>query len=83
MFEPIHGSGFDITGKGIANPIATFWSAVLMLEHLGETDAAQRLMDAIERTLAAGDLRTPDLGGSATTADVTRRVCELLHGANL
>jgi tartrate dehydrogenase/decarboxylase/D-malate dehydrogenase len=83
MFEPIHGSAFDITGKGIANPIASFWSAVLMLEHLGENAAAARLMEAIERTLAAGDLLTPDLGGSATTAAVTKRVCDLLRGANL
>jgi tartrate dehydrogenase/decarboxylase/D-malate dehydrogenase len=83
MFEPIHGSAFDITGKGIANPIASFWSAALMLEHLGEPDAAARLMAAIERTLAAGDVLTHDLGGSATTAAVTIRVCELLRGANL
>ena len=82
MFEPIHGSAFDITGKGIANPIASFWSAALMLEHLGEQGAAARLMDAIERTLAAGDVLTPDLGGGATTAEVTQRVCDLLHGAN-
>jgi tartrate dehydrogenase/decarboxylase/D-malate dehydrogenase len=83
MFEPIHGSAFDITGQGIANPIASFWSAVLMLEHLGEPAAAARLMAAIERTLAAGDLRPPDLGGTATTAQVTKRVCDLLEGANL
>jgi tartrate dehydrogenase/decarboxylase/D-malate dehydrogenase len=83
MFEPIHGSGFDITGKGIANPIASFWSAAMMLEHLGEPQAVKHLMDAIERTLAAGDVLTPDLGGKATTKDVTHRVCELLSGANL
>jgi tartrate dehydrogenase/decarboxylase / D-malate dehydrogenase len=83
MFEPIHGSAFDITGKGIANPIASFWSAALMLEHLGEPDAATLLMGAIERALACGDVRTPDLGGTATTAEVTARVCELLSGANL
>jgi tartrate dehydrogenase/decarboxylase/D-malate dehydrogenase len=83
MFEPIHGSAFDITGQGIANPIAAFWSAALMLEHLGEADAAARLMNAIERTLAAGDVRTPDLGGRATTGAVTARVCDLLRGANL
>ncbi len=83
MFEPIHGSAFDITGQGIANPIAAFWSAALMLEHLGEADAAARLMHAIERTLAAGDVRTPDLGGGATTGAVTTRVCDLLRGANL
>ena len=83
MFEPIHGSAFDITGKGIANPIGSFWSAVLMLEHLGEHNAASRLMAAIERTLAAGDTLTPDLGGTATTADVTQRVCELIAGSNV
>jgi tartrate dehydrogenase/decarboxylase/D-malate dehydrogenase len=82
MFEPIHGSAFDITGKGVANPIASFWSAALMLEHLGEQVAAACLMDAIERTLAEGDVLTPDLGGSATTADVTARVCALLAGSN-
>jgi tartrate dehydrogenase/decarboxylase / D-malate dehydrogenase len=82
MFEPIHGSAFDITGKGVANPIASFWSAALMLEHLGEQDAAAHLMVAIERTLAEGDVLTPDLGGSATTADVTARVCALLAGSN-
>src|SRR5215471_2835193 len=69
MFEPIHGSAFDITGKGIANPVATFWTASMMLEHLGERDAARRLMRAVERVLAAG-IRTPDLGGAATTRQV-------------
>jgi len=83
MFEPIHGSAFDITGKGIANPIASFWSASLMLDHLGERAAAARLMDAIERTLAAGDLLPPDLGGQATTDEVTERVCALLSGSNV
>lgn len=75
MFEPIHGSAFDITGKGIANPIASFWTAAMMLEHLGEPQAAQRLMEAIEAVTASG-LHTPDLGGKATTAEVTRAVCE-------
>ncbi len=75
MFEPIHGSAFDIAGRGIANPVATFWTAVLMLEHLGETTAARRLMTAIEAVTASG-LHTPDLGGHATTAEVTRAVCE-------
>jgi tartrate dehydrogenase/decarboxylase/D-malate dehydrogenase len=83
MFEPIHGSAFDITGKGIANPMASFWSASLMLDHLGEQAAAARLMDAIERTLASGDLLPPDLGGQATTAQVTERVCALLAGSNI
>lgn len=77
MFEPIHGSAFDITGKGIANPIATFWTAVMMLEHLGETTTAQHLMRAIEATTRAR-IFTPDLGGKATTRDVTRAVCDAL-----
>lgn len=77
MFEPIHGSAFDIAGKGIANPIATFWTGVLMLEHLRETDAAKRLMTAIESVCATGP-RTPDLRGTATTAEVTRAVCAAL-----
>jgi tartrate dehydrogenase/decarboxylase / D-malate dehydrogenase len=79
MFEPIHGSAFDIVGKGIANPIATFWTAVLMLEHLGEAAAARRLMAAIEAVTAKGVL-TPDLGGRATTAGVTRAVCDAIRG---
>src|SRR6195256_105165 len=82
MFEPIHGSAFDIMGKGIANPIGTFWSGVMMLEHLGEKPAARRLMRAIERVTADRSLHTPDLGGKATTADVTRAVCEALTGDN-
>jgi tartrate dehydrogenase/decarboxylase/D-malate dehydrogenase len=80
MFEPIHGSAFDITGKGIANPIATFWTAAMMLEHLGEPKAAARLMKAIESVTASG-VHTPDLGGKATTAEVTRAVKETLRGA--
>jgi tartrate dehydrogenase/decarboxylase/D-malate dehydrogenase len=82
MFEPIHGSAFDITGKGIANPIASFWTASMMLDHLGEREAAARLMAAIERVTAAGAPLTPDLGGGATTADVTKAVCDALLGAN-
>ena len=77
MFEPIHGSAFDITGKGIANPIATFWTASMMLEHLGETKAAARLMKAIE-TVTAKKVFTPDLGGTARTTDVTRAVIAAL-----
>ena len=73
MFEPIHGSAFDIMGKGIANPIGTFWSGVMMLEHLGEKAAAARLMRAIERVTADTSLHTPDLGGTATTDQVTAR----------
>ncbi|MBM3570797.1 MAG: tartrate dehydrogenase [Alphaproteobacteria bacterium] len=82
MFEPIHGSAFDITGKGIANPIASFWTAAMMLDHLGEREAGARLMAAIERVTAAGAPLTPDLGGKATTKDVTKAVCDALLGAN-
>ena len=82
MFEPIHGSAFDIIGKGIANPIGTFWSAVMMLEHLGEKPAAARLMRAIERVTADPKLHTPDLGGKARTDDVTAAVCAALLGDN-
>jgi tartrate dehydrogenase/decarboxylase/D-malate dehydrogenase len=77
MFEPIHGSAFDITGKGIANPIATFWTASMMLEHLGEKEAAARLMRAIE-AVTAKRIHTPDLGGEATTEIVTSAVCDSL-----
>src|SRR5262245_27612897 len=77
MFEPIHGSAFDITGKGVANPIATFWTASMMLEHLGEAKAAARLMKAIE-AVTAKKVFTPDLGGKAKTADVTRAVIDAL-----
>ncbi len=75
MFEPIHGSAFDIMGKGLANPVGTFWTAVMMLEHLGEPAAARRLMQAIEHVTANPKLHTRDLGGTATTADVTAAVC--------
>ena len=77
MFEPIHGSAFDITGKGIANPIATFWTASMMLEHLGEAKAAARLMKAIE-SVTAKKVFTPDLGGSARTTDVTNALIQAL-----
>ncbi|HEY8067805.1 MAG TPA: tartrate dehydrogenase [Burkholderiales bacterium] len=73
MFEPIHGSAFDITGKGVANPIATFWTASMMLEHLGEPKAAARLMKAIERTTEE-QIFTPDLGGVHDTRAVTNAV---------
>src|SRR6218665_3538493 len=72
MFEPIHGSAFDIMGKGLANPVGTFWSVVMLLEHLGETEAAAQVMQAIEAVTADTSLHTRDLGGEATTADVTR-----------
>jgi tartrate dehydrogenase/decarboxylase/D-malate dehydrogenase len=75
MFEPIHGSAFDIMGKGLANPVGTFWSVVMLLEHLGEKDAAARLMSAIEKITANPELHTGDLGGKARTTDVTQAVC--------
>jgi tartrate dehydrogenase/decarboxylase / D-malate dehydrogenase len=78
MFEPIHGAAFDITGKGIANPVGALWTAALMLEHLGEAAAAQRLMGAVEEVTASG-LRTPDLGGRASTREVTGAVCEAIR----
>jgi tartrate dehydrogenase/decarboxylase / D-malate dehydrogenase len=75
MFEPIHGSAFDIMGKGLANPIGTFWSCVMLLEHLGEQAAADSLMTAIESVTANPALHTRDLGGVATTEQVTQAVC--------
>ncbi|MEQ8814504.1 MAG: tartrate dehydrogenase [Thalassobaculum sp.] len=81
MFEPIHGSAFDIAGKGIANPVASFWTAAQMLEHLNEPAAAERLMGAVERVCAAG-VRTPDVGGTSTTREVTDAVVAAIQGAN-
>ncbi len=81
MFEPIHGSAFDIMGKGLANPVGTFWSTVMMLEHLGEPQAAQRLMQAIEQVTAYPKLHTRDLGGTATTTEVTAAVCAQIAAA--
>ncbi len=74
MFEPIHGSAPDIAGRGIANPLATLWSASQMLEHLGHAEWARRVLDAIERVLQDGDTLTPDLGGSASTSELGERV---------
>ncbi|KAK6536928.1 hypothetical protein TWF281_001135 [Arthrobotrys megalospora] len=75
MFEPIHGSAFDITGKGIANPVATFWTAAEMLAWLGEEEASNTLMECVERVCEKG-IKTTDLGGTATTIEVTAAVCE-------
>ena len=77
MFEPIHGSAPDIAGKGIANPIGQIWSGALMLDHLGEKQAADSIVKAISTTTKAGIL-TPDLGGSARTSDVADSVCKHL-----
>ncbi len=81
MFEPIHGSAFDIVGKGIANPVGSFWTGAMMLEHLGEADAAALLMRGVEQVCAAG-IVTPDLGGKASTAEVTRAVCDAVRETN-
>jgi tartrate dehydrogenase/decarboxylase/D-malate dehydrogenase len=81
MFEPIHGSAFDIAGKGIANPVASFWTGAQMLEHLGEKEAAARLMRALEQVCAAG-IMTPDVGGKATTRQVTQAMIAAIHGSN-
>ena len=81
MFELIHGSAFDITGKGIANPVATFWTASQMLEHLDEPCAACRPMRAVEKVGADGIL-TPDVRGNATTPQVTYAVYDAIRGEN-
>jgi len=83
MFEPIHGSAFDIMGKGIANPLGAFWSASMLLEHLGETAAAAVLMHTLERYAAAGQSMPRDLGGEATTREVTDTILQLIEGRNI
>jgi tartrate dehydrogenase/decarboxylase/D-malate dehydrogenase len=80
MFEPVHGSAPDIAGKGIANPVGTLWSAVMMLDHLGHAQAATQLMEAIRGTLKSPESRTPDLGGSGTTATVTDAIVARVRG---
>ena len=79
MFEPIHGSAPDIAGRGIANPVGTLWAAAMMLEHLGLNAEAGLLMDAVTAVLAAGKIRTPDIGGTSTTTEVTDAVIEALE----
>jgi len=71
MFEPVHGSAPDIAGKGIANPVASIWTAVMMIDFLGEKKAASLMMKAIERVLAKGEIKTADLGGNSSTKEVT------------
>jgi tartrate dehydrogenase/decarboxylase/D-malate dehydrogenase len=78
MFEPVHGSAPDIAGTGIANPLGAIWSGAMMLEHLGEQAAADEILSAIARVLAAGDVRTPDLGGKATTEELAAAVTAAL-----
>lgn len=78
MFEPVHGSAPDIAGQGVANPIACIWTGAMMLEHLGEKSAATAVLNAIEKVTEAGRTLTPDLGGSATTEQVTDAVIAAL-----
>ena len=78
MFEPVHGSAPDIAGKGIANPIGQIWSGAMMLEHLGQADAAAAVLGAIERVLATSPIRTPDMGGDATTKDLGQAIVDAL-----
>jgi tartrate dehydrogenase/decarboxylase/D-malate dehydrogenase len=70
LFEPVHGSAPDIAGKGIANPVAQIWSGAMMLEHLGEKQAADAVEQAIFKVLAHSDVRTRDIGGNASTREV-------------
>jgi tartrate dehydrogenase/decarboxylase / D-malate dehydrogenase len=82
MFEPVHGSAPNIAGRGIANPLAAIWSAALMLNHLKERAAAGAILQAMEAITAEGRLRTPDLAGTATTAQLTAGIIERLTGPN-
>jgi tartrate dehydrogenase/decarboxylase/D-malate dehydrogenase len=80
MFEPVHGSAPDIAGRGIANPIGQIWSAAMMLDHLGQAEAAAGIVAAIEAALASPETpRTPDMGGQATTADFTTALLDTLR----
>ena len=78
MFEPVHGSAPDLAGRNIANPIGQIWSGALMLEHLGQKPAAEAIVKAIERVLAAGSELTPDMGGSASTPSLAEAVADAL-----
>ena len=81
LFEPVHGSAPDIAGKGIANPIGQIWSGALMLEHLGHGEAARVLERAIEATLRDSDVKTPDMGGKATTVELGKTIEQAVRAA--
>jgi isocitrate dehydrogenase (NAD+) len=81
MFEPVHGSAPDIAGRGLANPLAMILSAAMMLRHLGEHAAADAVVGAVDRVLAAGEIRTPDLGGTASTTQMAAAVADALRTA--
>jgi len=78
MFEPVHGSAPDIAGQGIANPIGQIWSGAMMLDHLGQTEAAAAIVTAIEKVIRDGDAKTPDMGGKATTTELAQAVEDTL-----
>ncbi|KMS90383.1 tartrate dehydrogenase [Prauserella rugosa] len=81
LFEPVHGSAPDIAGRGIANPIGQIWAGAMMLDHLGHADASAAIVDAFERVLAEGTVRTPDLGGTATCSDLGQAVAEAIKAS--
>ncbi|MDF2961457.1 MAG: tartrate dehydrogenase [Paenibacillus sp.] len=78
MFEPVHGSAPDICGKGIANPTGQIWTAKMMLDHLGQQELGQKLLVAMEETIFSG-IKTPDIGGKATTVEMTEDICRRLR----
>jgi tartrate dehydrogenase/decarboxylase/D-malate dehydrogenase len=79
LFEPVHGSAPDIAGRGVANPTAAIWAGAMMLEHIGEKDAAQLVMNTLERALESGRARTPDLGGSSSTVEMAEEVITMMN----
>jgi tartrate dehydrogenase/decarboxylase/D-malate dehydrogenase len=81
MFEPIHGSAPKYTGQGRVNPIASIEATRMMLDHLGETEAAAAIEQAVAATLAAGEVRTKDIGGTSATEEVGRAIAESLLGS--
>ena len=78
MFEPVHGSAPDIAGRGICNPIGEIWSAAMMLDHLDEGRAATDIMQAIETVIRESDVKTPDMGGKATTSELGQAIVDAL-----
>jgi tartrate dehydrogenase/decarboxylase/D-malate dehydrogenase len=81
MFEPVHGSAPDIAGTGKANPVGAVWAGAMMLDHLGETTAGSAIMKAVEEVLATTTIRTPDLGGTATTSEVGQELKRAIRAA--
>ncbi len=81
MFEAVHGSAPDIASKNLANPTALLLSALMMLDHLGEREAAARIRAALDEVLVAGTIRTRDLGGTASTTEFTDAVCRAVEGS--